>query len=53
MVFTESEQNELRKRYLAGGMGWGNAKQTLFEKLEEVFAPYREQYNIIINDKQL
>ena len=47
----ENEQNELRKRYLSGGMGWGNAKQTLFEKLEEVFFPYREQYNIIINDK--
>ncbi len=47
----ENEQNELRKRYLAGGMGWGNAKQTLFEKLEETFAPYRENYNNIISDK--
>lgn len=46
-----TEQNELRKRYEAGGMGWGNAKQTLFEKLEEVFAPYRENYNTIISDK--
>ncbi len=48
---SKSEQNDLRKRYEAGGMGWGNAKQTLFEKLEEVFAPYRENYNTIINDK--
>ena len=48
---SQSEQNDLRKQYLAGGMGWGNAKQTLFEKLEEVFSPYRENYNNIISDK--
>jgi tryptophanyl-tRNA synthetase len=48
---SQIEQEALRKRYLAGGMGWGNAKQTLFEKMEEVFAPYRDNYNTIINDK--
>jgi len=48
---SQSEQNDLRKQYEAGGMGWGNAKQTLFEKLEDVFAKNRENYNNIISDK--
>jgi len=48
---SESEQNDLRKRYLAGGMGWGEAKQTLFEKLEDEFAAKRNNYNYIMNDK--
>ena len=48
---SQNEQEDLKKQYLAGGMGWGNAKQTLFEKLEEVFSPYRENYNNIISDK--
>jgi tryptophanyl-tRNA synthetase len=48
---TESEQEILRNHYLKGGMGWGEAKQTLFEKLEDFFSGYRENYNNIISDK--
>ncbi len=42
---TEEEQNALAERYRAGGMGWGDAKQTLYEKMEELISPMREKYN--------
>ncbi len=48
---TQEEQDALAQKYLTGGMGWGEAKQFLFEKLEETFSKYREEYNLIINDK--
>lgn len=41
----EEEQKELADRYRAGGMGWGDAKQALYEKMEELIAPKREKYN--------
>lgn len=47
---TESEQNELAARYRAGGMGWGEAKQALFEKLNAVIGPMRETYDELIAD---
>ena len=51
-LFADREEREnLRKKYLAGGMGWGEAKQILYEKLEEVFSFYRDEYNKFINDK--
>ena len=51
-LFADNEEQEnLRKKYLAGGMGWGEAKQILYEKLEEVFSGYRDEYNKIISDK--
>ena len=33
----------MRRRYLAGGMGYGHAKQALFEKYTEYFAEMRER----------
>jgi tryptophanyl-tRNA synthetase len=47
---TEKEQAEARERYLAGGMGWGHAKQELFEIMEAHFAPMREKYDALMND---
>ncbi|HPR18593.1 MAG TPA: tryptophan--tRNA ligase [Candidatus Cloacimonadota bacterium] len=46
-----AQQDALRKRYLAGGMGWGDAKQTLFEIIEAHITPIRERYEQIIADK--
>ena len=48
---TEEQQNALKNRYTAGGMGWGHAKQELFEVLNEYLNPLREKYNQFINDK--
>lgn len=47
----EQEQEALKERYLAGGLGWGHAKQELFEMLEATFAEKRERYDELMNDK--
>ncbi len=42
--FASTEQQEaLRQRYLAGGMGWGHAKQELFEAMNAHLTPLRER----------
>ena len=43
LLATPEEQAELRARYLAGGMGYGHAKQALYEKYEEYFKKARER----------
>ena len=43
LVADGSEQADLAERYRAGGLGYGQAKQELYEKLEVYFAPYRER----------
>jgi tryptophanyl-tRNA synthetase len=40
---TEAEKAALAGRYRAGGMGYGEAKQLLYEKIESSFAPARER----------
>jgi len=40
-----SSAQELRSQYLAGGMGYGHAKQKLFELILERFSREREQYD--------
>jgi tryptophanyl-tRNA synthetase len=46
----ETELAELRKRYTSGGMGWGEAKQILFEAVERELGPYRERYEALMED---
>jgi len=46
----EAEQKVLAERYRAGGMGWGEAKQELFEKLNSDIAPMRERYDALMAD---
>jgi tryptophanyl-tRNA synthetase len=40
---SEEEKQALASRYRAGGMGYGEAKQMLFEKMESYFAPARQK----------
>lgn len=47
----QQEQEILKQRYVAGGMGWGEAKQVLFEKIEAAILPMRERYERLIDDK--
>lgn len=47
---TANEQQALRDRYTAGGLGWGHAKQELFEKLEETFGGMRDKYDELMAD---
>lgn len=45
---SEEQIADLRKRYLAGGMGWGHAKQELFLAMNAVLTPLRERYQDLI-----
>jgi tryptophanyl-tRNA synthetase len=47
---TEKQIEALRQRYLQGGMGWGHAKQELFEVMNAALAPMREKYYALMED---
>ncbi len=43
-LFSDAEEQEgLRAKYRTPGFGYGHAKQTLFERMEAYFSPYREE----------
>ena len=44
LIATETEQAEMRRKYLAGGFGYGHAKQALYELLLERFSEQRKIY---------
>ncbi|MBX3633153.1 MAG: tryptophan--tRNA ligase [Simplicispira sp.] len=46
---TEDETAQLKKAY-AEGIAWGDAKQALFERVDQVVAPMREQYEALIHN---
>jgi len=46
---TDAEILDLKSRYLSG-IGWGEAKQILFEKIEQELSPAREIYNRLIEN---
>jgi len=47
---TSTEQEELAKRFRAGGMGYGHAKKELLEKANAYLAPLREKREQIANN---
>jgi len=52
-LFLDKEQQQaLRQRYLAGGMGYGDVKQELFETVRDYFVPFTERRNAILEDKE-
>ncbi len=51
-VSNEEEKNALAQKYCAGGMGWGEAKNILFEKLNTHIAPMREKYESLMQDRE-
>ena len=50
LVAGAEEVAEMEANYRAGGYGYGHAKQALFEKLDEQFAPFRDKYESIKDD---
>ena len=46
---TPSETDSLRQAY-ADGIGWGDAKQRLFERIDQEIAPMRETYLALLAD---
>ncbi|WP_116964556.1 tryptophan--tRNA ligase [Fastidiosibacter lacustris] len=49
---TEAEIVVLAKRYHEG-ISWGEAKQLLFEKMDEVLTPMREKYEYLLANKKI
>jgi tryptophanyl-tRNA synthetase len=47
---TEAEKDTLAERYRAGGMGYGEAKQALLEKIDAYFGPARERRKSLAKD---
>jgi tryptophanyl-tRNA synthetase len=45
LVSTSDQQCALAERYRAGGMGYGHAKQELFEAVERMVSPLRTAYD--------
>ncbi|WP_303311790.1 tryptophan--tRNA ligase [Hymenobacter sp. BT730] len=50
LLATPAETEDMRQRYLAGGYGYGHAKQALFEVIMRRFATEREQFNFYMNN---
>ena len=48
----EKEQNSLREQYLAGGLGYGDAKKMLLDQLDNFFSPFRKEREKLKADKE-
>lgn len=47
---SQDEQQEMIANYARPDFGYGHAKQALFEKMDERFAPYRDRYEQLLAD---
>jgi len=50
LFLDKAAENALRQRYLAGGLGYGEVKQELFETVRDYFAPYAERRRELLAD---
>ncbi|MBE7641464.1 tryptophan--tRNA ligase [Salegentibacter sp. BLCTC] len=50
LVASEEQVTEMRKKYKAGGFGYGHAKQALYELLLEQFETPRKKYEYYMNN---
>lgn len=51
LLASSEQMEEMRKNYLQGGYGYGQAKQALFDVIVEKFSKERERYNHYIANK--
>jgi tryptophanyl-tRNA synthetase len=49
-AFASAEETAALAQAYADGIGWGDAKQMLFERIDREIAPMREQYQALINN---
>jgi len=49
-AFADSEETETLRQAYADGIGWGEAKQILFERIDREIAPMRQHYDELISD---
>lgn len=47
---SQEEIAALHARYIAGGMGWGEAKQELFVAMNRVLSPHRQRYEELVQN---
>ena len=52
-IANSTEISELANKYLAGGLGWGDAKQILFEKTNSYLSDARVKYDFYINNPKI
>ncbi len=50
LLLTDEQDKVVRDKYLAGGLGYKEAKEMLIEDLENFIAPLREKFNSISDD---
>lgn len=51
LIGSEAEVADLKSKYLAGGFGYGHAKQALFELIRDTYKEEREQFEYFMNNK--
>jgi tryptophanyl-tRNA synthetase len=49
-AFADAEETEMLRKAYADGIGWGDAKQLLFERIEVEVAPLRKRYEALMSD---
>jgi len=49
-AFASAEESAAMARAYADGIGWGDAKQLLFERIDREIAPMREHYQALIDN---
>ena len=53
-AFASPEEQQLLRQRFEQGIGWGDAKEMLFEKINSEIAPFRARYNeLMANPKEL
>ena len=51
LLASPEQIEDMRQKYLAGGFGYGHAKQALYELIIDKFSKERERYNYYMNNK--
>ncbi len=51
LFLSEDEKKDLAQRYRAGGLGYGEVKKDLLERVWDFFAPYREERDALLADE--
>ncbi|RYF83569.1 MAG: tryptophan--tRNA ligase [Comamonadaceae bacterium] len=49
-AFATAQETDAMRRAFAEGIGWGDAKQQLFERIDQEIAPLREHYESLMAD---
>ena len=51
-AFANTDETNAMRAAFADGIGWGDAKQALFERIDSELSPMRERYNALMQEPQ-